>query len=156
VVFVIGTNAFLNTGEIGTKMFIAQFYKNCSMMFSEVDFRVRAPSSHEILAKQMQTCKTLISSKIFYSQSLNWRRGRPKKERALSASENIMEQFLRKANLPLDSKVVVCGICQQPGHNRRTCPRMQNFLADRAGVDMIEEFNWSVLHKYRGWYIFVK
>ncbi len=25
---------------------------------------------------------------------------------------------------------------------------MQNFLADRAGVDMFEGFNWSVLHKY--------
>jgi hypothetical protein len=69
--FVIGTNAFLNAGEIGTKMFMAL-----------VDFRVRAPSSNEILAKQMQTCKTLFSSKIF-SPKLNWRRGRPNKERAL-------------------------------------------------------------------------
>jgi hypothetical protein len=50
--------AVLNAGEIGTKMFMAL-----------VDFRVRAPSSNEILAKQMQTCKTLFSSKSF-SQSL--------------------------------------------------------------------------------------
>ena len=116
------------------------------------DFEVRAPSSNEILAQQMQT---LFPAKILLPM-VSWKRGWPKKARALSASERYHRAGLKKANLPLDSKVVVCGICQQPGHNMRTCPRMQNFLADRAGVDMFEGFNWSVLHKYRGWYIFVK
>jgi hypothetical protein len=96
------------------------------------DFEVRAPSSNEILAQQMQT---LFPAKILLPM-VSWKRGRPKKARALSASEKYHRAGLKKANLPLDSKVVVCGICQQPGHNRRTCQRMKDFLADKTGQEM--------------------
>ena len=97
------------------------------------DFEVRAPSSNEILAQQMQ--QTLFTAKILLPM-VSWKRGRPKKARALSASEKYHRAGLKKANLPLDSKVVVCGICQQPGHNRRTCQRMKDFLADKTGQEM--------------------
>jgi hypothetical protein len=117
----------LKAGGIGAKWSTEKF-----KVFA--DFEVRAPSGNEILAKQTQT---LFPTKILLPK-VNWRRGRPKKERALSASEKYHRAGLKKANLPLDSKVVVCGICQQPGHNRRTCQRMQNFLADRAADDMFE------------------
>ena len=64
------------------------------------DFEVRAPSSNEILAQQMQT---LFRAKILLPM-VSRKRSRPKKARALSASEKYHRAGLKKANLPLDSR----------------------------------------------------
>jgi hypothetical protein len=51
-----------------------------------------APSSNEILAQQMQT---LFPAKILLPM-VSWKRGRPKKARALSASEKYHREGLKK------------------------------------------------------------
>jgi hypothetical protein len=96
------------------------------------EFEVCAPSSNEILARQVQT---LFPTKILLPM-VNLKCGLPKKELALSALEKYHRAGLKKANLPLDLKVVICGICQQPGHNRRTCQRVKAFLVDKEGQEL--------------------
>ena len=64
------------------------------------DFEVRAPSSNEILAQQMQK---LFTAKILLPM-VSWKRGRPKKARALSASEKYHRAGLNACAAP-------CGGC---------------------------------------------
>ena len=58
--------------------------------------------------------------------------GRPKKKLAFSVSEKFHREDLKKDHLQLDSKVIICGLGQQPGQNRNTCQ-------DRASQDMFGE-----------------
>jgi hypothetical protein len=80
------------------------------------EFEVRALSGNGIMAQKMQT---LLPTNIFLPM-VKWKRGRA---------------GLKEANRPLDSKVVNCGICQQPGHSRGTFPRVTAFLADKDGQE---------------------
>ena len=67
------------------------------------------------------------------------KRGRHKKKRALSASERFHCNGLKRVNLQLDSKVIICGACQKPGHNRRTCHQaLKHFTADKSFDDMFD------------------
>jgi hypothetical protein len=96
--------------------------------------KVCAPSSYEILPRR---CR--LSCRQKYCCLWLTERGQPKEleKLALSASEKYHQAGLKKANLAVDSKVVNCGICQQPGHNRRTCQRVKASLLNKDGQECL-------------------
>jgi hypothetical protein len=99
------------------------------------EFKVRAPSSKmrfwprrcRLSCRQKYCCLWLTESVVSRRNWKNW----------LSASEKNHQAGLKKANLAVDLKVVNCGICQQPGHNRRTCQRVKASLLDKDGQECL-------------------
>ena len=61
--------------------------------------------------------------------AVSWKRGRPKKARALSASEKYHRAGWKIADLPKDAKAVVCGACR----------RMKGFLAGKESQDIFQD-----------------
>lgn len=120
----------IRQGGIGNK-WSTQKYK----AFAEM--AVRTPSDSEVMNHKPQS---VFPNKIVLPP-VSWKRGRPKKNRALSVGEKYHRAGLKKANLPLGSKVVICGVCQQPGHNRRTCQALTLFLATKSSEDMLSATN---------------
>ena len=73
-------------------------------------YEVRAPPTNE---SEHQRAQMHFPHKVVLP-AVSWKRGRPKKERALSASEKYHRAGLKMANFSTDAKVGVCGAFQKP------------------------------------------
>ena len=94
-----------------------------------------------VLRPQMKL-NVSVPRNIFLTRLLpavSWKRGRPKKARALSASEKYHRAGWKIADLPKDAKAVVCGACQKPGHSRQTCRGLKGFIAGKENQDIFQD-----------------